>query len=66
MNRLHKIFFTLLALASLMFCGPGNARAASDGVVDDAHIFSQDAINELLVSLGKLDPAKAQPVAVPA
>lgn len=43
MNRLHKLFFALLALASMVFCAPGNARAASDGVVDDAHIFSQDA-----------------------
>jgi len=45
MNRLHKIFFTLLALASLICWAPANARAASDGVVDDAHIFSPDAIS---------------------
>ena len=45
MNRLHKILFTLLALASLICWAPANARAASNGVVDDAHIFSQDAIS---------------------
>lgn len=45
MNRFHKVFFMLLALAPWMFWAQANARGASDGVVDDAHIFSQDAIS---------------------